>query len=559
MIAESLVIVGFLVVLFFLGFSFLSRTSVRFSLDELLVMSVGVGLAVLPLLLWLVRLILPLTWYVVVAVVLIICYFSRKSAAPYKFEINHFLMVLLIAVIHFAVFLYGSFQYTYLEDSDPLYHAVGAWQVARTHAIGAGRYLEPYPPFYDILMGLLVQLTGDAVWTLKVVNSLLVSLGILFAFYAAREFIGSSAAVWASFVLAVLPSYLSHFIFAASWGVTLFWPAIYVLGKTVHNPRLWAVLAFVVSGVFLVQPISAAVFFVFFVLFVLFQKNRPAFLKALLFALVLSGTYWAYVFAVFGFSGVSSHLGFGMVTGPGDTSEGIMYGFRDFVFASANTRIDAPSGWGVMVTFLLVYSVFFRPLRWIVAWLAVSILGIEGNFFPAHLWPHRMWQYAAVPVVLLSGLSAHALCSRLKKYQLFAVLIVIGLVVSAGLPKFLVNTSLWQRGPEWASYNEANGYASLQKLSSGLTILAPCAPDWKVVANNQVRLDATVKVWNSSIILAQAKNLSADLVVFDESCVVQGFIDEKNLTTIIQELLDNTLLVSQNPGFVALSVVNAKK
>ena len=196
----ELIIIGFLVVMFCLGYFFLSKTGERFSLDELVVMSVAIGLAVLPLLLWLVRLTLPLTWYVVVFVVLVLFFTGRF--ASFKFPSPKpltprpiLLIVFLISILHFSVFLYGSFQYSYLEDSDPLYHAVGAWKVARTYTTVSGRYLEPYPPFYDILMGLLVQVTGDVVWTLKVVNALIISLGILFAFYASREFIGESAAV----------------------------------------------------------------------------------------------------------------------------------------------------------------------------------------------------------------------------------------------------------------------------------------------------------------------------------------------------------------------------
>lgn len=529
-------------------------------LGERVVMSVGVGLAILPLLLWLVRLTLPIVGYVVLTIIFLLC-LSHLYRTPIVYiapsNFKHLTIILLLTSLHLAVFIYGAFQYTYLEDSDSIYHAVGAWKVARTGSTVSERYLEPYPPFYDIFMGLIVQLTGDIVLTLKVVNALIVSLGILFAYYAAREFVGSSAAVWVAFILAVLPSYLSHFIFAQSWALTIFWPAVYLMGKTVHNKNFWFILAFVMSGVFLVQPISSAVFLVYYLIFIVFQKSRVLFVKALLLAILLASTYWAYVFFVFGFSGVSNHLGFGMLTGE-DTSGGIVYGLRDFVFATTDTRIDAPSGWGVMIFVLVLLGFFFKSPVWLFAWLVFGIIGIESNLFPVHFTSHRLWQFVAVPVVLLAGFSAHSVCSRFRNYWRPASIIIMALIISAAVPKFFINTSVWQRGPEWASYNEANGYSTLQKLGPGLQVFAPCSPDWKVVANNQVRVDAKVDAWNSSLILAQAKNLSADLLVFDESCVVQGFIDEKNLTNIINELLDNTVLVSKNPGFVAMSVANAK-
>jgi len=171
--------------------------------------------------------------------------------------------------------------------------------------------------------------------------------------------------------------------------------------------------------------------------------------------------------------------------------------------------------------------------------------------FPVHLAPHRLWPYVAIPVVLLSGHVA-SVCARRSRW--IGLLIVVGLVLSAGVPKFVVNTSVWQRGPEWASYNEVFGYSAFQKFGPGLRVFAPCAPEWKVVANNQVWIDAPISVWNASVVLAQSKNLSADVAVFDESCIVRGLINQSVLEQVVSELTQNTVVVSRNPGFVALSI-----
>ncbi|MBI4148144.1 glycosyltransferase family 39 protein [Candidatus Woesearchaeota archaeon] len=549
-----IVLLGFVIVLFCLGYPLVSR--LKQSWDECFVMSVGVGLAVLPLVLWVARWLLPLKWWVVVLFavcgLVLSLYFRRPEPKQRSTTYAHLVMLVVLFVIHFAVFLYGAFVYTYLEDSDPLYHAVGAWKVAREGVTFWERYLEPYPPFYDILVGLLVQLTGDVVDTLKVANALIVSLGVLFAFYAAREFAGQDSAVWSVLVLALIPSYVSHFIFAASWATTLFWPALYLFGKVQKDHGVWWLLGVVASGVFLVQPIAGAVFAGVFVLYLMMHSPRAALAKAFVFSVLLALSYWGFVFAAYGVDKVFSHVGIGMLTGD-DTSGGVVYGVWDFLFASTDTRIDAPTGWGVMVSVLLGLSFVFRhpSWRWLWAWLALGIVGLEGNVFPVHLAPHRLWTYVAMPVALLSGHAA-AVCARRSRW--IGLLIVVGLVLSAGVPKFVVNTNVWQRGPEWASYNEVFGYASLQKLGPGLRVMAPCAPEWKVVANNQVWIDAPISAWNASVVLAQAKNLSVDVAIFDESCILHGLINQSVLEQVVSELTQDTVIVSRNPGFVALSI-----
>ena len=52
-------------------------------------------------------------------------------------------------------------------------------------------------------------------WTLKFFNALIISLGILFFFFAAKRFTNNKrVALISTAVLAFIPSFLSHFIWA---------------------------------------------------------------------------------------------------------------------------------------------------------------------------------------------------------------------------------------------------------------------------------------------------------------------------------------------------------
>ena len=126
----------------------------------------------------------------------------------------------------------GAFKYPYLENNDPWSHAKGAEfiSIQKTafdpnpfDTTNALTYVDPYPPSYDIFMGVLHQTSQSLNWTLKFFNSLIISLGILFFYYFAKSFIGDEQkALYATFVLAMIPCYPSHFIWAHSLVITLF-------------------------------------------------------------------------------------------------------------------------------------------------------------------------------------------------------------------------------------------------------------------------------------------------------------------------------------------------
>ena len=140
----------------------------------------------------------------------------------------------------------GAFSYPYLEDDDPWDHAKGIKFVSLEKTVDTPSYFEdrffyymdPYPPGYEATQGILHQTNDSIQWSMKFFNALIISLGIIFFYFFAREFIGNSKkALFATFVLAMIPCYLSHFIWAHALVITLFFPAMYCLERIKYDKK----------------------------------------------------------------------------------------------------------------------------------------------------------------------------------------------------------------------------------------------------------------------------------------------------------------------------------
>lgn len=146
-------------------------------------------------------------------------------------------IVSLIFVVHLCVYFSGATGYPWLEDDDSWGHAT-AVQYASAFSTYIQpdhlpiHYLAPYPPFFDVLLGVLFQVSGGSLqMVLKFFNALIISLAIPFFFCWARTIIGERKALWATFILAALPCFMSHFIWSQSLAVTLVFPALYFLER----------------------------------------------------------------------------------------------------------------------------------------------------------------------------------------------------------------------------------------------------------------------------------------------------------------------------------------
>lgn len=511
-------------------------------------------------------------------------YFILKSKGvkvpEIKFNKNNifFAIVFVIFLIHLYVYLSGSFSYPYLEDGDSWTHADVASFIGekQTYSISAENpeilhYTEPYPPVYSGLMGLLNQVDGDLYGVLKFINSVLISLSVIFIFFFVGRLTNSAEiALFSSFLLAVMPSFLSHFIFSAAYATMLFFPALYCFSRLKDNRSwLWPT-ALVFSGVFIVQPIAAAMFFLLILVYLLTRlvvKKRINIIesKALIFGLILSQLYWIPTFIKFGFKAVADKLGFGMFAGgAGDSSFGVIYKITDYIIAPSASKIDQPTGWGVFMFGLLAVCIIFYLISkkdstmrrdvWIPTMIIYTIILVfltEGNAFPIKFVPHRLWAFLAIGVVILAAYGAHYLLNQFNdnksaKYILLIILFV-GLLFTSAAPKYAVETAMWPPGAFWNSQEELAGYLTIPgTIPENSRIMIACdTSDYKVAGLNMrgrswdtevLEFKKDIAGKTSSQIYEFAKSKGYEYIIFDGVCIKNDIMSEEKINSVINEL-----------------------
>lgn len=431
-------------------------------------------------------------------------------------------LVCLLFVVHLAVYVSGTFAYPWLEDDDPWDHAAGVHYVSLFGSYIQPtdlplHYLAPYTPFYDVLMGVLFQLDGSSMqFILKFFNALLISLSIPLFFCWAKERLGSRNALWATFALAILPSFMSHFIWAQTLSMMLVFPALYFIEKFSKDGGaslrsgfcILAVLS--VAAVCITQPSTAAMFCGLLALYIAalaltdlitsrtvnLAKIRPPFI-ALFGGLLLSiALYWGPMFAMYPVDVLLPHIGLnaGLLTSPtADTSGGVVYGLGDFIDAPTASKIDQPTGFGPAMALLLAMGMIaaFYALRSTetrdtaaiaLLWLAYGLVGTEGNLLPVKLFPHRFWVFLAIPVAILAGYGIVKSLEYLEKNKKSLVIvakvaIVAALLYTSAYPKCVVETAQWPPGTSWASTDQLSGYLKLQGLPANTKVFDFCMRD----------------------------------------------------------------------------------
>ncbi len=140
------------------------------------------------------------------------------------------------------MYLEGSFRYDYFEDTDPWGYTAVADYIGENKTFSVPyysvQYSEPYTQGYQIVMGLVSQTNDSIYWTMKFFNALIVSFGVLFMYFFARRFSGDEeVAVLAGFFLFAVPAWVSHFVFALHFNMTIFVVLLYVLAQLLPEPR----------------------------------------------------------------------------------------------------------------------------------------------------------------------------------------------------------------------------------------------------------------------------------------------------------------------------------
>ena len=333
-----------------------------------------------------------LYWYLFLATALIIpvcdIFFKIKKKERFIFriakkEIKIYIILGLIILTFFLVYLKGAFAYPYLEDDDPWEYAIAAKYVSIEHTyvqpnlVPLGiqlnhmpiEVLEPYPPFYGVLMGVLHQTNTESVqWVLKFFNVLLISLGLPFAYIWLKKFTNSDKiAIAAVFLLAVMPCFMSHFIWSQTLSLVLWFPALYALEKIREEKSAKWILAtaMIIASILITEVFSALLFGIFFLVYFVIElavktfkskpspsvlkkdSIRPFFLAGFLGFILASFLYWLPEIIFRGWGRVIVHLGFDgvdnvFVKGSTlDTSGNIIYGIKDFIIIPAIFKIES--------------------------------------------------------------------------------------------------------------------------------------------------------------------------------------------------------------------------
>jgi len=479
-------------------------------------MRIGIGLGCLPLLGSLLNLIrVPLDWkiFLILSIIGPVFFLIKKRKPHFKgmFALNKsnllIIVVLLIFFVHLFVYVSGSFVYPYLEDDDSWDHARSVRYISlkktafEQQGIDVYHYIDAYPPGYDIILGVLLQTTDSVYWLLKFFNSLIVSLGLLFFYFFACQFMNSrKKALYATFVLALIPSYLSHFIWAFALAITLFFPLFYSL-EMMRSDRKWGITAMVImASILLTQPTVSVKIGIMLVLYwftkLLVENKFFIYLffvgvGSILLALV---TWWIPMFVKYGWPEILRH---GISTNPAGRNTGNpfkiigtadrVYEFKDFFFAQKTNMINNPIGVGVVLSvivllILVVVILQYKKLGekknvWLtitIVWLLFTFVGVIGHALPFQLIAFRFWALFAIPLSLIAAEGITFIITigkHVKIPELFVfVILLVGLVATSGYQRYSVNTAQWPPGIAWTSQEEVQGYVQLKELPLGSRI-----------------------------------------------------------------------------------------
>lgn len=303
------------------------------------------------------------------------------------------LAMLLIFIASFYMYSKGAFSYPWLEDDDSWGHAIGVKYAAvekKVFAENPLRYLDPYPPSYDMLLGILHQTNDSLYWTLKFFNALVISLSIIFFFFFAKELTDKNRALFAAFALASIPAFLSHFIWAIALSVPLYFVSFYCTERIKYDKK-WIIAAAVMIGAALtISPSHSAYFAIFFAIyaiakFIAGKKMLIYISSAGFFGVLISFIlWWAPAIARHGLAGTLKGLGsppgVNILTTAGTADR--MYALRDFLIAQKENMINNPIGIGLVI-FLLVLLAILSIIWKYHAEIKKNKLAIFGIFLTA--------------------------------------------------------------------------------------------------------------------------------------------------------------------------------
>lgn len=478
-------------------------------------MRMGVGLALLPFLgIVLSTFRIPIDWRIMLALSLAYpVYHFIRNRPKFEFKITKsdlaIFAVLLIFLGSLYVYASGAFSYPYLEDDDPWSHASGIKYISIEKNVHPDKiyfhYTNPYPPSYDLLMGIIHQTNNSLYSTLKFFNALLVSLAVIFFYFFVKEFTNNrNKALFATFALASIPAFLSHFIWALALAVPLYFVCFYSLERIKHDNKWWIVAALCMASVFTMTPTHSTYFGFFFIIYVaakmLLEKKILWYhsFAGLLGLSLSAGFWWLPMLFKYGLTGTLEGIGFNVevlkVVGAKEAFRGTgdrIYNFSDFFIAQKQNMINNPIGIGIVLSLLALIGLIFLFLRfkenikeennWLIItliWFIFTLYAVNAARFPIKLSPFRAWMLLAIPVCILAAQGAFNFMSlssrfggKIAKYSILSILL-LGISFTSAQQKIAVNTSpTWPPGGFWTSGDEIGAYIWMrEKLESNTPV-----------------------------------------------------------------------------------------
>lgn len=533
-------------------------------------------------------------------------------------QITYILILLgIMMMFTFMMFHKGAFGYPYLENDDPWAHAQGSTYVARmmTYDVDPAVreiqglysfYLEPYPPTYDVMMGVLRQTNDSIVWTLKFFNVLLITMGIAFAFLFFRTYLQNDIkGILATFVLVAVPSYMSHFIWSQTIAVILVPVAFYAILRGIED-KTWRVPAMIAIGSQLVtQPVVSMIFGVSVLVLVAcialheaVAKRGPAkkrFTQTISAFIIGAGgvafslLFWGAQVFKWGIDGIFGTKGGEFSGGWASAYAMQQYRFAEVFFPPSSSRIDQAIGWGPVITLLAAITIIIFLVLWtrstgikkdwryvhmMIWFLALCYIVFAPSFGLPSWGTSRMWVSLAIPLAAVCATGAYILARSIAgKNGLLTLAIIAILAVGIGMTslpaKIAVQTAQWPPGVQWTPIQAENGQIQYPDLQGLLAMSSLIPKNSRVFSfcgsdSRSIGFDMQADPWDlghakfrQTVINATSDEISAFLMEYkyeymtlDLSC--SRDFGENATNTLASRLTEmgRFQMIHQQPGFV---------
>jgi hypothetical protein len=314
-------------ILFFIivfGLSFIADIILgknKSSLFEQFFIRIGIGLllyAVLGVLMDL--LMIPLNiWIIAIISILIPIYYIYSNKIKINkinwksyFKINskknavYYLIVFILFLLTANMYLGGSFSYDYFEKGDPWGYAMVSKQIAMEETFKVPykyyQYAEPYTQGYQIVMGTLHQSNDSIYLTMKIFHNLIISLSIVWFFFMVRQLFSkrkenTEIALFSTFVLFAIPSWVSHFVFSLHYNMALLLVTLYAVFKIQENANWKWVAALLYAGIilnhfFTALMLTAIIIFYYFSKVLIEAKFNKEIIQVVVYGFLTSLIYY---------------------------------------------------------------------------------------------------------------------------------------------------------------------------------------------------------------------------------------------------------------------------